>query len=32
MDPRMQPGSQPAPFDGKRIIFGGFATIFDAAK
>lgn len=23
-DPRMQPGKNPVPFDGKRIIYGGF--------
>ena len=27
-DPRMQMGTMP--FDGKRIIFGGFETIFDS--
>lgn len=27
-DPRMQP-DQPMPFDGKRLIYGGFETIFD---
>lgn len=27
-DPRMKP-SQDVPFDGKRMIFGGFAPIFD---
>ena len=26
-DPRMQPGSAPMPFDGKRMIFGGFQAI-----
>ena len=29
-DPRMQPGAQPMPFDGKRMIFGGFQAIVDA--
>ena len=36
-DPRFQPGSGPGtpgdipmPFDGKRMIFGGFTTIVDA--
>ena len=29
-DPRMQPGAAPAPFDGKRMIFGGFANLLDA--
>ena len=29
-DPRMQPGADmPMPFDGKRMIFGGFAPIVD---
>ena len=27
-DPRMDP-SMPMPFDGKRMIFGGFAAVFD---
>lgn len=26
-DPRMQPGVSPMPFDGKRMIFGGFEVI-----
>ena len=26
-DPRMQPGATPMPFDGKRMIFGGFEMI-----
>ena len=26
-DPRMQPGAMPMPFDGKRMIFGGFEMI-----
>jgi uncharacterized protein YbaA (DUF1428 family) len=29
-DPRMQPGAEPMPFDGKRLIFGGFACLLDA--
>jgi len=29
-DPRMQPGASPMPFDGKRMIFGGFEVISDA--
>ena len=29
-DPRMQPGVTPMPFDGRRMIHGGFAPIFDA--
>jgi uncharacterized protein YbaA (DUF1428 family) len=28
-DPRMDPEKNPAPFDGKRMIFGGFAQILD---
>jgi uncharacterized protein YbaA (DUF1428 family) len=28
-DPRMQPGGE-MPFDGKRMIFGGFAPLLDA--
>ncbi len=28
-DPRMQPGASPMPFDGKRMIFGGFEVISD---
>lgn len=26
-DPRMQPDVNPMPFDGKRMIFGGFETV-----
>lgn len=26
-DPRMAPGASPMPFDGKRMIFGGFEMI-----
>jgi len=26
-DPRMHPDKNPMPFDGKRLIYGGFATI-----
>jgi uncharacterized protein YbaA (DUF1428 family) len=26
-DPRMQPGVAPMPFDGKRMIYGGFEVI-----
>lgn len=29
-DPRMQPGTNPMPFDGKRMIYGGFETIMEA--
>ena len=28
-DPRMDPARNPMPFDGKRMIFGGFRTIVD---
>lgn len=28
-DPRMQPGANPMPFDGKRLIYGGFETILE---
>jgi uncharacterized protein YbaA (DUF1428 family) len=28
-DPRMQPGSFEMPFDGQRMIFGGFQVIVD---
>lgn len=30
-DPRMEP-SGPIPFDGKRMIYGGFETIFDSEE
>jgi uncharacterized protein YbaA (DUF1428 family) len=29
-DPRMQPDRNPMPFDGKRLIYGGFQTIVEA--
>jgi uncharacterized protein YbaA (DUF1428 family) len=29
-DPRMQPGAIPMPFDGKRLIFGGFEVMLEA--
>ncbi|MEL6921204.1 MAG: DUF1428 domain-containing protein [Pseudomonadota bacterium] len=29
-DPRMAPENNPMPFDGKRMIFGGFETIVEA--
>lgn len=29
-DPRMQPDRNPMPFDGKRLIHGGFEVIVDA--
>lgn len=28
-DPRLQPGTNPLPFDGKRLIYGGFEMIVD---
>jgi uncharacterized protein YbaA (DUF1428 family) len=28
-DPRMQPGKGDMPFDGKRMIYGGFVPIVD---
>jgi uncharacterized protein YbaA (DUF1428 family) len=28
-DPRMDPEKNPMPFDGKRMIFGGFAPVVD---
>lgn len=28
-NPRMQPDANPMPFDGKRLIYGGFETIVD---
>ncbi|HKD58195.1 MAG TPA: DUF1428 domain-containing protein [Hyphomicrobiaceae bacterium] len=28
-DPRMQPDKNPMPFDGKRMIFGGFVPIVE---
>lgn len=28
-DPRIQPDQNPMPFDGKRMIFGGFETIVE---
>ena len=29
-DPRMQPDANPMPFDGKRMIYGGFQMIVEA--
>ena len=29
-DPRMQPDTNPMPFDGKRMIFGGFEILLDS--
>lgn len=32
IDPRMDPAKNPMPFDGKRMIFGGFTPVVDFAK
>jgi uncharacterized protein YbaA (DUF1428 family) len=29
-DPRMTPGRNPMPFDGQRMIYGGFAPLLDS--
>jgi uncharacterized protein YbaA (DUF1428 family) len=29
-DPRLQPDKNPMPFDGKRLIYGGFEMLVDA--
>ncbi len=31
-DPRMDPAKNPMPFDGKRMIFGGFAPVVEMVK
>ncbi|KRG63351.1 RNA signal recognition particle 4.5S RNA [Stenotrophomonas humi] len=31
-DPRMDPATNPMPFDGKRLIYGGFAPLLDLTK
>jgi uncharacterized protein YbaA (DUF1428 family) len=31
-DPRMDPAKNPMPFDGKRMIFGGFDSLLDLRK
>ena len=28
-DPRLSPESNPMPFDGKRMIFGGFSPVVE---
>jgi uncharacterized protein YbaA (DUF1428 family) len=28
-DPRLNPQSNPMPFDGKRMIFGGFSPVLE---
>jgi uncharacterized protein YbaA (DUF1428 family) len=32
VDPRMDPEKNPMPFDGKRLIFGGFTPVLDLSK
>jgi len=32
LDPRMDPEKNPMPFDGKRLIFGGFAPVVSLQK
>lgn len=32
VDPRMDPAKNPMPFDGKRMIFGGFTPVLDLSK
>ena len=29
-DPRLQPDKNPMPFDGKRLIYGGFEVLFES--
>ncbi|MNM87408.1 hypothetical protein D3C81_995890 [compost metagenome] len=31
-DPRMDPAKNPMPFDGKRLIYGGFVPLLDLTK
>lgn len=31
-DPRMDPAKNPMPFDGQRMIFGGFGPVVDLAR
>lgn len=31
-DPRMASGAEQMPFDGKRMIFGGFEVVLDLAR
>jgi uncharacterized protein YbaA (DUF1428 family) len=31
-DPRMDPAKNPMPFDGKRMIFGGFSPVVELVK
>lgn len=32
LDPRMDPAKNPMPFDGKRMIFGGFTPIVELTR
>ena len=32
VDPRMDPAKNPMPFDGKRLIFGGFTPVLDLSE
>ena len=32
LDPRMDPAKNPMPFDGKRMIFGGFVPIVELTR
>ena len=32
LDPRMDPEKNPMPFDGKRMIFGGFVPVVEFSK
>ena len=32
VDPRMDPAKNTMPFDGKRLIFGGFTPVLDLSK
>lgn len=32
VDPRMDPARNPMPFDGKRLIMGGFAPVVDVTR
>lgn len=31
-DPRMKPDVNPMPFDGKRVIYGGFVPVLDTGR
>jgi uncharacterized protein YbaA (DUF1428 family) len=31
-DPRFDPEKNPVPFDGKRMIFGGFQSVYQVSK